>query len=173
MNRLLSCSCLSAGLFFCAGICGPVLAAVIYGQTTPTPPTGAYSSNDARSATDQKIADNFLVNSSGPATVRSLRFIGGYGASSPPPSTPPLNALPTDNFRVVFFADAAGAPGTPLVGGDFQVGAPVLRTPTGGPLLNGIYTPLEYILDLGAGIALSPSSMYWVSIVNNSGSNDF
>jgi hypothetical protein len=149
----------------------PVRAAVIYSQVGPASPIGAYSSNDSGNATDQKIADNFVVNTPGPTSVRLLRFIGGYGVRNPPPSTPPLNALPPDNFRVVFFADSAGAPGLPLVGGDFHVGAPVQRTPTGGPMLNGIVMPLEYFVDLGAGITMSPSTVYWMSIVNNPGAN--
>ena len=125
---------------------------MIYSQAVPTPPLGAYSSNDAGNPTDQKIADNFLFNSPGSVTLRSLRFIGGYGVRNPPPpSTPPLDALPDDDFRVVFFADSAAAPGSPLASGDFHVGTEVRRTPTGGPLLNALYTPLEYYVDLRCG----------------------
>lgn len=154
-----------------AAFVNPANAEVIYSQVGPSAPIGAYSSNDAGNPTDQKIADNFLFSGSGPATIRSLRFIGGYGLTTPPPSMPPLDALPPDNFRVVFFVDSAGAPGAALAGGDFHVGAGVQRTPTGGPLLNGVYTPLEYFVDLGAGITLSPSTVYWMSIVNNPGTN--
>lgn len=151
---------------------GIAFSAPIYSQLTPAQPIGAFSSNDAGNPTDQKIADNFVITGAA-ATVRSLRFIGGYGLTSPPPSTPPLNALPTDAFRVVFFTDSGGAPGMPLIGGDFHVGAAVRRTPTAGPLLNGIYMPLEYQLDLGTGIALDPSTVYWMSIVNDPGANYF
>ena len=171
MNRLLFRSCLSVVLFFCACICGPVRAAVIYSQTTPSPPLGASSSIDQGSPTDPKIADNFLFNTPGSATIRSIRFIGGYGNRTPPPNTPPLNALPSDDFHVMFYADAAGAPGVPLAGGDFHVGPPVQRTPTGGPLLNGIVTPIEYFIDLGTGLNVSAGTPYWLSIVNNPGPN--
>ncbi len=143
-------------------------AAVIYSQTTPSLPTGAFSSNDAGNPTDQKIADNFLFNGPGPVTIRSLRFIGGYGMTNPPPSTPPLNALPSDDFRVMFFADSAGAPGTPLASGDFHVGVPAQRTPTGGSSLSGNITPIEYVLNLGTGFSVNPLTAYWISIVNNS-----
>jgi hypothetical protein len=198
MNRLLSCSCLSAAFFLCAGlsfarrlaaaaralkevlmeaadettcsaslnlvalllgVClcistvAPVYGAVIYSQTTPSQPTGAFSSNDAGGPTDQKVADNFLFSGPGPVTIRSLRFIGGYGLRNPPPpSTPPLNGLPDDDFRVVFFADSAGAPGLPLPSADFHVGLAARRTPPGGPLLNGLYRNKRcqnYLIDTG------------------------
>ncbi len=168
MNRLLV-RCAMAAVFFCS-IVGQVRAGAIYSQLVPTPPLGAYSSIDT--AIDQKVADNFVFNAAGSVTVRSLRFVGGYVTRNPPPSTPPLDTLPTDNFRVVLFTDAAGIPGLPIPDGDFHVGAPVLRTPTGGPLLNGVDTPLEYVLDLGPGITLSPTTVYWVSIVNYAGPNN-
>lgn len=155
----------------CVTLSGMVHGAPIYSQITPSPPIGAFSSSDT--ATGQKIADNFRLNTAGSVTIRSLRFIGGYGVRNPPPATPPLAALPPDNFRVVFLTDEAGAPGVPLLGGDFNVGASVRRTPTGGPLLNGVYIPIEYSLDLGAGITVSPSAAYWVSIANNPGVNYF
>ena len=175
MNRFFSASlpivALIIGVTICVLFVAPVRADVIYGQLVPTPPLGAFSSNDAGNVTDQKIADNFLVTGPGPVTIRSLRFIGAYGVNVPPPSTPPLNAQPTDDFRVVFFADSAGAPGVPLVGGDFHIGTKLQRTPTGGPKLNAVVTPLEYVVDLGAGISLSPTTIYWVSLVNNVGPN--
>jgi hypothetical protein len=167
-NNLISFFAL--GVTLCATVSGiafvrRVQADVIYSQTTPSQPLGAFSSNDR--PTYQKIADNFLFNGSAPVTIRSLRFIGGYGVTNPPPQTPPLNALPTDNFRIVFFADSAGAPSFPLNGGNFNVGVPVDRTATGGPLLNGVVTPIEYSVDFGAGISLSPGAIYWMSIVND------
>jgi hypothetical protein len=174
MNRLWFGSCLVAAFTLCVAVVRPIRAGVIYSQTTPSQPTGAYSSNDAGSPTNQKVADNFLLSGPGPVTIRSLRFIGGYGVRNPPPpSTPPLDALPDDDFGVVFFADSGGVPGVPLAGGDFQVGAAVRRTPTGGPLLNALLTPIEYSIDLGAGISLSPGSVYWVSIVDNPGNSYF
>src|SRR3954463_1692188 len=124
------------GSCVCTTNLSPVQAAVIYSQTTPSQPLGAYTSTDRPAY--QKIADNFLLNGTGSATIRSLRFIGGYGNTQPPPQTPPLNALPPDDLRVVFFVDSGGAPGLSLAGGDFEVGAAVGRAPTGGPLLNGI-----------------------------------
>jgi hypothetical protein len=150
---------------------GVTSASTIYSQTTPSQPTGAFASNEAGNPTDQKIADNFLFSAPGSVTIRSLRFIGGYGVNNPPPLTPPLNALPPDDFRVVFFANSSGVPGSPLVSGDFHVGAAVQRTPTGGPLLNSIETPIEYFVDLRAGVTLSPAIPYWISIVNNPGPN--
>jgi hypothetical protein len=141
----------------------------IYSQVLPANPTGAFSSDNVPDG--QKVADNFVLNISEPVTIRSLRFIGGYGIKNPPPQTPPLDALPIDNFRVVFFADSGGAPGILLADGDFSVGVPIRRTPTGGPLLNGVETPLEYVVDLGTGISVGPSTIYWISILNNPGTN--
>src|SRR4051794_20434984 len=54
----------------------PAQAGIVYSQVVPTPPTGAFSSNDAGNATDQKIADGFQLNGISSVTIRSLRFIG-------------------------------------------------------------------------------------------------
>ena len=64
-----------------------------------------------------------------------------------------------------------GAPGSLLPGGDFHVIAPFSRTTTGGPLLGGIVTPLQYVVDLGTGINISPETVCWVSITNNVGAD--
>jgi hypothetical protein len=168
MNR--NVCCLIVAVFLCAhSFINKAIGDTLYSQAGPSPPIGALTSDNKPGY--QKIADNFILNTSAPATIRSLRFIGGYVNTSPPPITPPLNALPSDDFRVVFFSDLSGAPGLPLIGGDFSVGAPVRRTPTNGPLLNGDTTPLEYILDLGTGISVAPATVYWLSVVNNPGPN--
>jgi hypothetical protein len=142
-------------------------AAAIYSQITPSQPIGAFTSTDALDY--PKIADNFLLDVAQPTTIRSVRFIGGYIATMPPPITPPLNALPTDNFRVVFLADAGGSPGVPVSGGDFTLGAAARRNPTGAALLNGNQFPIEYALDLADGITLVPNTVYWISILNYPG----
>jgi len=160
-----------AFVFVCMSNAGPVRAAVVYSQTTPPQPTGAFSSTER--AAYQKIADNFLLPGSGAATIRSLRFIGGYGVTKPPPQTPALDALPPDDFRVVFITNSSGAPGAPLAGGDFHVGAPLSRSPTGGPMLHSVYPPLQYFIDLGAGVTLDRGTVYWLSIVDDPGTNYF
>ena len=148
-------------------VTAPLDAAPIYSQVIPTEPVGAFSSLDAPGG--QKVADNFVLEGTGPITVRSIRFIGGYGLTNPPPSTPPLDELPTDSFRVVFLEDTGGSPGVPIVGGEFVIGSAFQRAPTGGTLLNGVVTPLEFIINLGDGIALSPSTQYWIAVVNDPG----
>ena len=168
LNGLRVQSVFLSAMCICVSITEAAQATVIYSQTTPAQPTGAFASTDEGRPTDQKIADNFSFGGPNPITIRSLSFIGGYGVTNPPPQTPPLNALPPDDFHVVFFADSAGAPGTPLANGDFMV-VPSLRTPTGGPLLNGLETPIAFVLDLGTGVTLNPATIYWVSIVNNPG----
>jgi hypothetical protein len=87
----------------------------------------------------------------------------------PPPITPPLDSLPTDNFRVVFLSDTEGSPGFPIAGGDFAIGAAAQRIPTGDSLLNGNQFPIRYALDLGAGITLNSNAVYWISILNDPG----
>jgi len=88
---------------------------------------------------------------------------------NPPPSTPPLSALPPDNFRVVFFEDDGGSPGAVIANGDFAIGSVFRRTPTGGQLLNGNVNPIEFVVNLGEGISLIPETKYWVAITNNPG----
>jgi hypothetical protein len=143
-------------------------AASIFSQTTPDAPWGAYGSSDK--ANSQKIADDFVLVGTTPKTVRSLRFIGGYVSTTPPPLTPPLENLPEDSFRILFYRDAAGIPGAVAPGGSFSVGSMISREPTGGPLLGGAATPLQFIVDLGSGVPLNPNEVYWLSITNNPGS---
>lgn len=146
---------------------GQLRAAVLYSQIDSSAPTTALGSNDLGSAspTTQKVADDFVVNASGPYTIRSLQFIGGYPLQVAP--------IPTDDFHIVFFSSApVGVPEFPIAGGDFH-GVVVQRTATGGPLLNGIYTPFEYTVDLGAGITLSPAKIYCMVLMDNCGPNSF
>lgn len=153
----------------CASMTGSLQAAAVYSQVTPDEPVGAYTSTNRQAY--QKIADDFLFSAAQPVTVRSLRVIGGYTSTSPPPITPPLDALPADDFRVLFLNDAAGTPGTVIAGGDFAVGTAERRHPTDGSLLNGVQYPIEYSLDLGEGITLNSSTVYWVSILNDPGAD--
>jgi hypothetical protein len=154
---------------FGVAVTGTVQGAVIYSQVTPAQPVGAFTSTDSDSPTAQKIADNLLLATGAPTTVRSIFFIGGYTATMPPPITPPLDSLPADKFRVLFLSDVGGSPGTLIAGGDFAVGAPVRRTPTGGSLLNGIDNPIAYTLNLIGGFTLNPNTVYWVSLLNDPG----
>jgi hypothetical protein len=146
---------------------GRVYGVPIYSQVLPPDPHAAFASQN--SPIGPKVADNFLLEVDEPTTVRSLRLIGGYVVRNPPPRTPPLDSLPSDSFRVVFLADSGGSPGQIIFGGDFPVGSPMRRTPTGGNLLNGIYQPLEFVLDLSDGITLNPEAEYWIAIVNDPG----
>ncbi len=143
-------------------------AAVIYSQMSPAQPVGAFTSTDRPDY--PKAADNFLLNVTQSTTVRSIRFVGGYTATMPPPITPPLDSLPIDSFRVVFMGDTGQTPGAPLAGGDFATGAAARRAPTHGSILNGVQFPIEYVLDLGSGITLTPNAVFWLSILNDPGS---
>src|SRR4051794_19084840 len=82
------------GALACASMFQTVHASVVYSQVGPSAPLGAFSSNDTPDG--QKIADNFVLDTGGSSTVRSVRFVGGYGVRNPPPQTPPLDELPTD-----------------------------------------------------------------------------
>ncbi len=148
-----------------------VKAEIIYSQSSPAMPTAAFSSQDKTGS--QKIADNFVLLGDDPVTIRSLRFIGGYGLITPPPLTPTLDALPLDAFRITFLEDSGGNPGMPVLGGDFAVPQVIVRNPTGGPLLNGVYTSVEWRLNISGGVTLSPSTTYWLSITNNAGEDFF
>lgn len=144
----------------------PVHAEAIYSQTIPAEPIGAFGSQDTPSG--QKIADSFVIDGAESATVRSIRFVGGYGLRNPPPITPPLDALPTDNLHVFFLDDLNGSPGARIPGGDFAIGPAFRRVGTGGQLLGGVFLPIEYVVNLGSGVELSPSTVYWLVIVNDS-----
>lgn len=144
-----------------------VNSAPVYSQVLPSEPVGAFTS--INTATAQKVADNFLLEGIGQITIRSLRFLGGYGVNSTPPFTPPLDALPPDNFRIVFLEDTAGGPGMPITEDDFSITSAFSRTPTGGQLLNGLFNPIEYVVDLGNGLTLNQGTVYWISVSNAPG----
>ncbi len=131
-------------------------AATIYSQTMPADPHAAFASHSAFDP-PQILADNFSFDSPGSVTVRSLRVVGGTGL---------VESL-IDDFRVVFLSDAGGMPGAPLTGGDFSIGPAFSRSPTGGPLLNGVTTPIEYAINLPSGMSLQPNTSYWLSVSND------
>jgi hypothetical protein len=153
-------------LAICVTLCGTVQGEPVYSQVFPQDPLGALGSQEFPNA--PKVADSFLIEGTDPIRIRSVRFIGGYGLRNPPPITPPLDALPEDNFRILFLADAAGSPGLPISGGDFSSAAQ-LRAPTGRQLLQGVYSPIEYVVNLGEGIELSAETVYWLAVINDAG----
>lgn len=155
----------------CVGSTCPSWAAVVYSQVAPTVPNGAFSSNDK--LITQKVADNFRLAGQGSITVRSIRLIGGYGLTDPPPIAPLLGSLPVDGFRVTFFENENDSPGSMIPGGDFAVGPASARSPTSETLLNGVYDPLEYRIDLGQGVTLNSSTAYWISVTNTPGVDHF
>ena len=145
-------------LTICVIACCPSvgLAEIIYSQTTPEEPIAAFGSVNSEGA--PKIADNFSFAGDEAKTIRSVRFIGSPLLTE--------DELLMNNIRITFFEDDGGLPGTPLIGGDFSVANAVLQKFTGGPLLNGVSIPVEYVADLGDGIEVNPSNEYWMSISN-------
>lgn len=116
------------------GSVGQSQAEIIYSQTTPEEPEAAYTSvNEIDSS---KVADNFEVPGSEGATLKSVRFIGGYTARDPESERFSLDDLPTDDFRIALFEDENGVPGAVLPGGDFMVGTAFRRSPTGGGIIS-------------------------------------
>lgn len=141
-----------------------IRAETLFVQQQPEEPRASYISGSDRFP--QQIADSFSVAGDGQATIRSVRLIGGdifRGGSQ----APPLNELPTENFRVIVFDDDGGVPGDPVSGGDIRFGSAVQRRATGGALLNGIDIPYEYVFDLGEGLSIPRSTVYWLSVVND------
>ena len=162
---------LPLSLLILASVCSSrSLGAIVYSQASPAQPLASFASENSAGA--QKIADGFSFLGSESLTIRSVRFIGGYGLTSPPPSTPSLGALPPDAFHVTFFEDLGGLPGQPLEDGTF-LGTAVVRAPTEGPMLNDVYAPIEYVVGLGEGVVVSPSTTYWLSISNVVGDDYF
>jgi len=134
-------------------------AATLYSQVLPEEPVGAFSSQDESSG--QAVADNFLITGTVPLTVRSIRLIG-VGTGDP-------NVQPRDDFRVLFFQDAGGMPGSIVPGGDFDGGLLAVRSATGGMLINGSFEPIIYGIDLRIGLLLNPNTEYWMAVTNDPG----
>ena len=164
MNRLFLL--LVFGLIFglCVSGVNSAHATPVYSQTFTGGFNGAFGSSDAPIA--QKVADNFLINGDDPIEVRSLRVRGGY-VRAEPPRTPPTEELPNDSFRIVFLEDNSGTPDSPVVGGDFTIESAVFRSLAGGEDLNGLATPIDFVIDLGNGVTLNSDQEYWISITNN------
>ncbi len=163
MSRLLCVILVGLGL---AHACS-ARAATIYSQTTPAEPAAAFSSNDLQDA--QKVADSFVLSGMEPLTIRSLRFIGGYTVRNPPPSTPPFDSIPRDNFRIVFLEGENGIPEVIVPGADFLIDSAFQRRAIEGSVLNGFIRPIEYSVNLNEGLTLSPFREYWVTIMNDPG----
>lgn len=153
------------------GSCGQSHAEIIFSQTSLEGGLRSAATSGTTTAS-QKIASDFEFDGDEAETIRSINLLGAYSLSpSQSPASPPIDALPGDAFRVLFFDDQGGLPGTVLAGGDFFVGSAAIHRPTDGELLNGLYTPIEFSLDLGDGIELNPSTRYWMSIVNDPSPN--
>ncbi len=135
------------------------MAGVVYEQTSPAEPSGAFSSQDTTSG--QAVADNFLLTGTKPVQVRSIRLIG-VGTGDPA-------TQPQDDFRILFFQRDGGTPGLSVPGGDFDGGLLTIRAPTGGMAINGSFEPIEYRIDLGSGVSLQPGTEYWVAVTNDPG----
>jgi hypothetical protein len=97
-------------------------------------------------------ADDFIPTAS--ATLLSVQWTGIYAYVDTPPAT--------DSFTIVFYADAAGFPGT--VVGTFPVGNAVVRTDSGVDLFAGsdIYS---YEATVNQAVTLGTS--YWLSVYND------
>ena len=133
-------------------------AETLYSQQDPEVPTRGYTSTSPY----QQLADNFIINGDGSATLNSIRLVGGYvyrGSNQDPID------LPADNFQIVFFEDVGGVPGTPVDGGVLQIESSVQRRMTGGSLLSAQYVPYEFVFDLE--LTLPRSTELWISVVND------
>jgi hypothetical protein len=99
----------------------------------------------------QSVAENFSVSST--VNIIKIRIWGNYESAETAPAT--------DNFTVIFHADAAGLPGAAI---STQNNVPVSRQLTGGTII----TSPEYVytLTLVTPVTLSPGT-YWVEIYND------
>jgi hypothetical protein len=126
-------------------------AAPIYSQMAPSPNAEFFAdSHDGGLLT----ADDFVLGSAD--TIRSVSWQGANGPAGP---------FQADAFRILFYADSGGTPGTLL--GAFNVGA-AFRVSTGttfGDFGDALYT---YEANLGgAGFAAAGGTRYWIAIIND------
>ena len=131
----------------------PCSATILFAQTFPAEPTD----RDLSTVGTRKAADDFVLDATGPTTVRSLRLIGGYR---------PDATDVTDDFRVLFYDDNDLSPGAVLPGGDFPVGTPTTRVARDAPPVLG-FALYDYQIDLGEGIELEQGERYWITVVNS------
>ena len=133
---------------------GQTWAATIYSQGFPSV-TGGTSD----SASSQIGADDFTFATA--ETILSVSWMGFYCCDGSP--------QPTDAFTLNFYADNAGSPGTLLEA--FNVGDAVNRTITGSSDSVSGEPFFSYVADLGGDFAASAGTTYWLSIVNDTGTD--
>lgn len=124
-------------------------AAVVYSQSPPG--QNGRISDFAWNFSNQQ-AQRFTLSAD--ATIEAIVAWGFYGDV----------AIPSDNFTVRFFADSGGAP--PIVPFEAQASVPVTRQDTGMSAVGGA-SVYRYTLTLTAPVSLSGSTIYYVSIVND------
>ena len=118
----------------------------------------AHTMNASDSALPNLVADDFLLQP-GANVVSRILWTGVY-ASGNTPSAP-------DDFTIEIFADDAGAPDAGPPVHTLSVGQP-LRTDTGEDL--GAFDVYGYSADI-APLVLSPGIAWWLSIVNDTGTD--
>ena len=101
----------------------------------------------------QVIAEDFIVTTN--VTIGQIVIWGGYFPANVP--------LLTDNFTVIFHADAAGVPGAEVAPPEANV--PSTRVDTGIDLFG--VDEYEFTLTLASPVTLTPGT-YWVEIYNDS-----
>jgi len=101
----------------------------------------------------QSIAENFVLIA--PETIGQIVIWGGYFPTNVP--------LVTDNYTVIFYADAAGLPGAAVAPAETNV--PTTRVDTGIDLFG--VDEYQFTLTLANPVTLTPGT-YWVEIYNDS-----
>lgn len=132
-------------------------AALLFDQFGGTSACTQFRSSQLATSFASQTADDFSLTAN--ATVRKIRFWGGYFNGVP---------APISSFNVLIYADAGGQPtGTP---GDptgtalhsFTVSATVVDT---GASISGASSNIfRYDFDLGAGFLATAGTTYWLAI---------
>ncbi len=140
---------MAAGVGLCLALAMPAGATVIVDQAHDATLPGKFSNYVGALETNQQAADNFSLFDD--ATLTSLSWVGQYDVEQTALTNPV-------DFRIYFFADAGGLPGSVPV---ITVDAPATGVATGGSFDSSPW--LAYSIALPS-LFLS-SGEFWISIL--------
>jgi hypothetical protein len=134
------------------------MAPVVFLNQAPNQVNGLFADSSFNGASQQSVADNFVVSLAGPTYgITELVIWGGYFPENIPNTT--------DDFAILIHSDAGGSPGAVLYARyDLQATSRV----TTGVTLFGVSEYL-FTFDFSASpFIITTAGTYWIEIYNNS-----
>jgi len=138
------------------------MAPIVYLNQAPNGLNGLFADSSFNGASQQSIADNFVVAAAGPNYgITEIVFWGGYFPQNIPNTT--------DDFTIIIHSDAGGSPGANIYA---RYNLQATSRVTTGVILFGVDEYL-FTFDFSASPFMMPNTgTYWIEIYNNSTQSD-